>query len=545
MKPRLSAVFLAGIMLLGFSGCNDNSVGDLNSVVVQTDGGSILPVKKSVTLTIWAANLGAAVIPNLKDAACYKAFEEATGVKINFIHPPVSQEKEVLNITIASNDLPDMIENINTYYRGGLSKAYADGVIIDMKPLMELYAPNLVALYKEYPDLNAEVETIDGRYYAVPWIKGSNAIRTQNGLIMRKDLLDKLKINVPTNFEEFERTLKAFKDSGVKVPLELSKFDLKRESIAGIFGLEGNTGYILENGKVQYWAYSERFIDYITTLAKWREEGWLDPDFATLTDNIKNARISNGEVAIYYGPAGSGFSRFLGATRIDGFDLVGVPYLNQKFTQVDGFASVGAGATSITTSNKNREIAMAWLDYAFSEAGNLAINFGYEGETYKMIDGYPTYTDFVTKNLTGLPFGDAGRLTARAFGSGPMVQDKRYGDQFWNLSQQQDALATWSKGVAETAKDAHKVYGTLTPEESQSVATKLNEINTLTEQMQIKFINGIEPLSKIKDFQEQLKKFGIEEILALRQKAHDAYVEKFPVVKNPRAVEISDFFIKK
>ena len=31
----------------------------------------------------------------------------------------------------------------------------------------------------------------------------------------------------------------------------------------------------------------------------------------------------------------------------------------------------------------------------------LLKNFGVEGETYKMIDNYPTYTDFVTQNPNG------------------------------------------------------------------------------------------------------------------------------------------------
>ena len=44
---------------------------------------------------------------------------------------------------------------------------------------------------------------------------------------------------------------------------------------------------------------------------------------------------------------------------------------------------------------------MKWLDYAFCKEGHMLFNFGVEGLTYKMVNGYPKYTELITDNPAG------------------------------------------------------------------------------------------------------------------------------------------------
>ncbi len=59
-------------------------------------------------------------------------------------------------------------------------------------------------------------------------------------------------------------------------------------------------------------------------------------------------------------------------------------------------------ASSATSGNV--ELAMKMLEYAYSEEGHMFFNFGTEGVSYTMEDGYPKFIDLLMKNpISWLP----------------------------------------------------------------------------------------------------------------------------------------------
>ncbi len=502
------------------------------------------PLEKSVTISYWMYHPNAALFKDYNSVGQYKEMEKITNVKINFLHPPVGQEKEQINMLIAGGSYPDMIQDMQSYYTGGLPKAAADGVIHNLKPLLEKGAPNLSALIKEYPEILMDIQTMDDKIYVMPFLKGSKEIRTQFGLVVRKDLMQDFGLKFPKNYTEFTSFLQKFKDNGVKYPLDTGTVNLKHNSIIGMFGIDANLEFALENGKAVYWAYSPKFKTAVTTMNDWVKKGLLDNEFPVVSGNTVTARMINGEAGMYRAAAGSGFLNIVepGKKLNPKYDVTGMPYVNPKYTLIDPLSSTSLGAVSISTKCKNRDIALAWLDYAYSKEGNLLNNFGVLGESYKMVDGKPVYTELITKNPNGLAFGDAGRMYARAFNNGPMQQDRRFGEQFWALPQQQEGLANWTKGVADTVKDAHMVFSDLSPEQAAKVASRLNDIKSYTDEMFVKFLLGTEPLANLDSFQAQLKKLGIEEIQDMRQQRHEEFIKKYPSAVNPRDIEVSDYY---
>src|SRR5690606_30209797 len=109
-------------------------------------------------------------------------------------------------------------------------------------------------------------------------------------------------------------------------------------------------------------------------------------------------------------------------------------------------------SVAITTSAKNPEEIVKWLDFAYSEEGHMLFNFGIEGVTYEMIDGYPTYTKEITDNPDGLPMTQALGKYVRASYSGPFIQDKGYIEQYANLPEQQEAITLWSESAENDIK---------------------------------------------------------------------------------------------
>ena len=90
---------------------------------------------------------------------------------------------------------------------------------------------------------------------------------------------------------------------------------------------------------------------------------------------------------------------------------------------------------------KTKRAAAKFLDYGYSEEGHMLYNFGIEGVSYEMVDGYPKYTELITNNPDNLTMQHAmGRYMASAYG-GPFIQDKRYYEQYLPYEEQKEAVS--------------------------------------------------------------------------------------------------------
>ncbi|MBE7030456.1 MAG: extracellular solute-binding protein [Ruminococcaceae bacterium] len=236
------AIALAGMMIL-LCGCGGNkaTVGGTEYDFEVTlapgypvDSADVLewwiPVNKDVT-----SKYG-----NLSETPFAQMLKENTGVNINFIHPPQGQESSQFNIVVSSGQMPDIMSyNWATYANGGTAGAVRDNLIIPINTILEKGgAPGLKALLDSDPVWKDNVYTDEG------WLPGFPAVGAKSqtvyyGPMIRKDLLDKVGMAVPETVEEMDKVLYAFKDLGVKIPLEvlLGKGMVATNAIAGGFGV--------------------------------------------------------------------------------------------------------------------------------------------------------------------------------------------------------------------------------------------------------------------------------------------------------------------
>ena len=150
----------------------------------------------------------------------------------------------------------------------------------------------------------------------------------------------------------------------------------------------------------------------------------------------------------------------------------------------------------------------------------MAFNFGIEGESFEMIDGYPTYTDIVMENPNGLPISQAMSTYIRGNYNGPFVQDLRYLEQYYTLDEQKATLDVWGGTNA-----INHVLPPVTPtsEESREFASIMNEVNTYRDEMTLKFILGTAELSEFDTYVENLKKMGLDRALEIQNAALERY----------------------
>ena len=129
--------------------------------------------------------------------------------------------------------------NFGDTYPGGAAKAIEDGVIIETTDYLDKYAPNLKSYLENHPNIDKIVKTDVGQYYSFPAIQGDDFLLTYTGLILRKDWLDELGLDVPETIDEWETVLTAFKEKkGAAAPITYEDSLFKNSSsFLGAYGI--------------------------------------------------------------------------------------------------------------------------------------------------------------------------------------------------------------------------------------------------------------------------------------------------------------------
>lgn len=526
LKKGIAGAVTAAAVTMALAGCGADPQQGAERFKFES-----YPIDTDVTLTYWCdlnANV-AAVSEDLGKTPFAEELQRQTGVNVKFIHPPIGQAADQLNILLASEDLPDIIENDWYGFSGGPTKAMQDDFIIDLTDVIAQNSPNLAQYLKDHPDVDKMVKTDDNKYYVYPFIKGDEKLLVVQGGIIRKDWLDELGLAVPETLDEWHTVLTAFKEKkGAEAPLCYQYSMLGSGEFVGAFGI--TRGFTVENGKVVLGPADPRYKDFLSTFAQWYQEGLIDPNIANVDAKTLDANILNDKTGATFGFAGSGLGKWMQALqeKNPNAELVPAPHVAgakgeiPKIGQRD-FPYTSSGSAAITSSCKNVELAARFLDYGYSEAGNTLYNFGIEGESFNMVDGYPTYTDKLMKNTEGLSVGAAMGQYIRGNQNGPFVQAKEYIEQYYNTPQQASALDVWAKTDMEKYM-LPKI--TFTPEESSEVSTIMNNINTYVDEKTVRFIMGLEDLAAFDDYLSNLNGFGVDRLLEIYQTAYERYMKR-------------------
>ena len=500
----------------------------------NTDGFTY-PLTDGSKLTYWAElnqNVSANYV-NLGETPFAQAWMEQTGVEIDFQHPPANQGKEQFSLLLADGNLPDLMEYAWMSYPGGPEKAIQDGNIIALNDVFEQYCPNLMKYLEENPDIERMIKTDEGHYYVFPFIRGDDALCNTIGLMLREDWLKELNLEVPTTIDEWHTVLTAFKEKkGATAPFTWEYTMGALTQVNPFAYAYGTTQefYKGTDGKIYFGAVEEGYKEYLTTFNQWYKEGLLDQDLATLALDQVSAKMTNGSAGASMGWAGSRMGTWINAAQATDSDymLVAAPYPTlvkgdkPEMGQIDN-RYPNQGCVAITTSCQDVETAARLLDYAYSEEGHMLFNFGIEGESFTMIDGYPTYTDIILNNPDGWSVAQSLSAYIRGNYNGPFVQDIRYLEQYYTIDNQKETNAVW--GATNAA--SYKIPPiTPTAEESKEFSTIMNEINTYRDEMTLKFIFGTENLDDFEDYVKTIENMGLKRALEIQNAALERYQER-------------------
>nr|WP_314458685.1 extracellular solute-binding protein [uncultured Clostridium sp.] len=546
MKRRKTAFLMAMVMAAAaMSGCNSGKEPEAKPETTEAAtaaasseaaGGETKTDKpyEGVTLKYWVKLNGSvsSSVANLGETKWAKEVEEKTGIKLEFIHPTSGSEDEEFSVLVASGEYPDIIEYTWTKYSGGASAAISDGVILNLNDLMQSSAPNLTAILNDYPDIDKMVKTQEGDYYCFPFLRGlktPNKTQFSSGMVLRKDILDKLGLSVPETIDDWDTVLRAYKNEGFEVP-----FTTRKEWMLDVWspGFDNWGDFYVEDDVVKNGLMEDSRKEFLTKMNQWYEDGLIDRDYLVADKASCQTYFTTGKSAASYAPGGQGLGTYTQIMNeanpeitqkniVSSVPVTKVKGKNAKFSKMNQIFDGSGSSATITTQCKNPEAAAWLLDWMYGPEGSMVNCFGIEGESYNMENGYPVYTDLITNNPDGLTMEGALALYTRVGQSGPLVQDELYIEQYYSQDNQREALDLWMK--TDMGKFAYPP-ATISNEDSDKFSNIMSNVKTFSQEMEAKFIAGTASLDQWDEYVNQLKTFGIEDAIAMKQAAYDKYM---------------------
>lgn len=339
-----------------------------------------------------------------------KAITEATGVTLDVSYPVASQgdAKEDVALMIANDEYPDMI-----YAKGSATDLYQAGALIDMTDLIEKYGPNIKKMY------GAEMEKLkwsqdDPGIYQLSYAGVNQKTLTTGGSCqIQWAALKENDYKYPKTLDEYEKMIKSYlaahpktEDGLDMIGITMSASDwhwmITLGNPAGLIAdaSPDNRQWIIDDEyNVHYKHVTDEEKEYFKWLCRMYNEGILDPNFATQTDDDYIAKVASGRV-VAITDAEWHYSQCEATLVADGKvdqTYVGLP-VTLREDQVEKAllyqgTTVGWGI-GITKSCEDPVRAIKFLDYLCSDEGQILYHWGIEGENYFLDDnGQPYRTD--------------------------------------------------------------------------------------------------------------------------------------------------------
>ena len=520
-----AAALAAVLAVTAMSGCGGEKSSDQTAGTENKYGTEYPLDAKGDKLSIWIINSVHNEYKSYQDMPFFQEAQKRTGVELDIQGPTGGQFEESFNLMIASGELPDIIlyDWGDKKVAGGPAKYIKEGYIIELNDVIDKYAPNLKKILNDNPELDKAVQTDEGQYYVFPYMNLEKPAAWA-GPTVRKDWLDDLGLDIPETIDDWHTMLTEFKDKkGSTSPLWY--IDWMMESTGFLSGAYGTQQcyYLNDDGEIEYGPATQKWKSFLELLHQWYSEGLIDKDIATLDSDTAKSKVISGKNGAYLGSGGDlGPFAEMTAKTDPKAKLVGVPYptLNKGETPEFGICDLkysGCMSSAITADCKNVELAAKFLDYFYSDEGRMFANFGIEGVSYNMVDGYPKLSDEIINS------GDIQNEMEKYSNSEFSVVDPRYYEQRLLHQEQKDAVKVW----AQTNAEAHRLPLLLpTVDESNEISKYTTEIETYVNEMLIKYTTGAESLDTFDKYLAHLDELGLPRVMEIYNAAYKRYQER-------------------
>lgn len=517
-------------------------------------------VKDGETVTIRLVSAQQDAYPsNPEDIWLWEYMRQAMNIDLQVEHVLQSAADERLNLMMVSGDLPDILVGFNLDTNELVRYGQVEGQLLDISPyLTEEYAPNMLKMFEQFPEILPLITAPDGGIYSV--FGYISDVGHGPKLFIKESYLEEKGLAMPTTLDEFTEVLRAFKaDYPDSTPLGGAENGSDPRA-----WLMTAMGYIttdniglspaLRNGEVVIPAADETYLEFLKLLNMYFNEGLISPDFFTLDSTAVNAQMAGGQNV-----ASATGAPFLQLPNMEDYiqwshAIPVTSEWNDTPIYVQG-PTVNVGGMVFSANTEHPELLVRIADYFFSNEGGLykwSGPWSQSEDTLGMVGGfsfeegnsavyyfedvtsgkYPSTFAAIVSTIapwgTSEGFGYRKDLNDASHGSVWLMQEmagletvgkvyrEDYGDDYWRMTREENALPYLTVG-----------YPSITYY-SEDDALRINELSTILEPHirteTAKFITNARPLEEFELYLTELKDLGVEELLDYYTAAYEAYL---------------------
>lgn len=407
---RFVSAGLIGVMAAGLlAGCGDGGDaqtgggGDTQAAGGSSGGGGVTLTDPGTYPIVEGGELELSMftmsMPNVEDFATNdftKFMEEKTGITMSFYTGGRDEWEEKLNMILQGDDYPDIIFGVSP----NIAKyGVKEGIFIPLDDyLTEDIVPNYLKTMEEY-GLNMTRET-DGKIYSLANINDCYHCNYGRKMWVNTYYLDQMGCEIPTTTDEFIDVCKKFlemKPDGIAVAgADVGWYTRMQDWLLGAYTFipsKSNTFIVRDcvaldsdTGNVVCVATSDEYKEGLRFINELYQMGAIyDGDFTQTAEQMKTL-VNQADEPVLFFPAG---------TISDAIDSASNNELYRHYECMAPIAgpdgtriawtwpgqSVSSGAVCITDKCENVEAALRWVDFFYSETGDLCSQYGAEEGT--------------------------------------------------------------------------------------------------------------------------------------------------------------------
>lgn len=567
MKRKIVSMLLVLTMTAGMlAGCGGNdakgNTAEGGEVSMEADD-----LTKSQEISIWMFKEANNYYDSYDSNPAVQYVEEKFNCDLTYQHPAVGSEVEQFSLMLGTGDYTDVMEI--TYCSESVSSLYEDGVIVDIAPYLEKYAPNFYKWVNENEQAKRSLYDDDGHLFTIP-IANADENVVWGGMVYRKDILETMTggnvqfpsgNTTPSTVADWEYVLELTKQyfdaSGLAdyacLILPYNGYFSNGDIVSG-FGTAAN--YYVEDGTVKYGPVEEAFYNYLVKMNEWYEKGYIYKDFASRTNDLfylpNTALTYGGSAGVWFGlisQLGTALSMPDYGLEVN-VEAIGAPVdTDNGVTEALGVSAIDTGidvsmnmAGFVVSTNCSEEKLIRWLtvcDYLFTDEGAMLASHGLtveqgadeneiyqaagiKGGAYTMDGENLVYNELLLPGTGELYVtGDYTFMTGLRL---PGLHIHQY-----EIAQTNEATIVASDTWRTYGIDNNYPYGiSFGAEDNNIISTNASNISDYLDAMVPKFIMGTEELNAETwaAFVEQLNALGVEQNLELYQTYYDNYMAK-------------------
>lgn len=464
-----------------FTGCGSNT----SSSGTGTSNG------KAVTISMLYADNAA--YPFNKNWVSIKKAEKLANVKFDIQSVPDGDYGTKRQLILNSGNMPDIIFKTG---ESDISDYALNGKILPISDYINKM-PNFKKFVKKY-GYEKELDNMresNGKFYCLPVNANTKKVPSEVFMV-RKDILEKNGLKVPTTLEELyqdAKILKAKYPDSDPITNEFGEANLL-SMFAPAFGT--TAGWGAGPGGFQYDKAADKWINAPTSdnykqmlmyFNKLYKEGILDKEFATLNSNVYTQKKTTGKSFFFVDWLSTTVSTNNDGKKLDpNFDIESVMAYKgasgKSLLPATGMYSQSMTLPASVKDSPNFNAILKFVDWLYSDEAADLFTWGVKGVTYNEVNGEKKYNDKV-KTLD-----DASKKYGLSNNCFTVVRP--YDWVIKNMSAQDAKLVdqvSKEDGIAETQPSLR-----LTSDEKSEEQLIRQTLKDYTDQMTLKFIYGKE-----------------------------------------------------